>query len=111
MRAVGEVRFSLPRERSRSSPRKAAPATRTATPGLESLDAASRLRFEKLRAHRAQIARSRGVPAYVVALDRTLVEMAARSPDSRAALLDVFGMGPARVEAYGDGFLDVLRSA
>ncbi len=111
MRAVGEVRFSLPRERSRSSPRKAAPATRTATPGLESLDAASRLRFERLRAHRAQIARARGVPAYVVALDRTLVEMAARSPDSRAALLDVFGMGPARVEAYGDGFLDVLRSA
>ena len=64
-----------------------------------------------LRAHRAQMAKARGVPAYVVALDRTLLEMATRAPRSRAELLDVFGMGPARVEAYGDGFLDALRGA
>ena len=57
------------------------------------------------------MAKARGVPAYVVALDRTLIEMAARAPRSRAELLEVFGMGPARVEAYGDGFLDVLRGA
>ena len=79
--------------------------------GLETLDAPSRDRFEKLRAHRAQMAKARGVPAYVVALDRTLIEMATRAPSSRAELLDVFGMGPARVEAYGDGFLDALRGA
>jgi len=42
-------------------------------------------------------------------MDRTLVEMASRTPRSHAELLDVFGMGPARVEQYGDGFLDVLR--
>jgi superfamily II DNA helicase RecQ len=48
------------------------------------------------------------VPAYVVAMDRTLLEMASRSPRSHAELLDVFGMGPARVEQYGDGFLQVL---
>jgi ATP-dependent DNA helicase RecQ len=45
----------------------------------------------------------------VVALDRTLIEMAARSPRSRADLLELYGMGPARVEAYGEGFLDALR--
>ena len=66
--------------------------------------------FEKLRAHRASVARGRGLPAYVVALDRTLVEMATRPPRSRDELLTVFGMGPSRVEAYGDGFLEVLRS-
>ena len=86
-------------------------SARVAAKGLESLDAQSRDRFEKLRAHRAQMAKARGVPAYVVALDRTLIEMATRSPRSRAELLDVFGMGPARVEAYGDGFLDALRGA
>jgi ATP-dependent DNA helicase RecQ len=111
MRAAGPIPFALPRERSRSGERKTGQAARGVTAGLDSLDAPSRLRFERLRAHRAQIARARGVPAYVVALDRTLVEMAARSPGSRAELLDVFGMGPARVEAYGDGFLDVLRTA
>lgn len=116
MKATGPLRFALPVER---TPRR---ATRAAVSGgssagksggkaLESLDAQSRDRFEKLRAHRAQMAKARGVPAYVVALDRTLIEMAARAPRSRAELLDLFGMGPARVEAYGDGFLDALRGA
>ena len=112
MRATGPLRFALPVERTSARPPRApAAAARGAPKGLESLDAQSRDRFEKLRAHRAQMAKARGVPAYVVALDRTLIEMATRSPRSRAELLDVFGMGPARVEAYGDGFLDALREA
>lgn len=111
MRSLGPVRFALPHERSRMITRRPSQGGRGATAALDALDETSRLRFDKLRAHRAQIARARGVPAYVVALDRTLVEMATRTPGSRDELLDVFGMGPARVEAYGDGFLDVLRSA
>jgi len=116
MRATGPLRFALPVERTSSRPRKAgvggpAAGGRSASKGLELLDAQSRDRFEKLRAHRAQMAKARGVPAYVVALDRTLLEMATRTPRSRAELLEVFGMGPARVEAYGDGFLDALRGA
>jgi ATP-dependent DNA helicase RecQ len=116
MRATGPLRFALPVERTatrtrrRSGAGRASPASGSAG-GIESLDAESRDRFEKLRAHRAQMARARGVPAYVVALDRTLIEMAARAPRSRADLLELFGMGPARVEAYGDGFLDALRGA
>ncbi len=116
MKATGPLRFALPVERApRRSVRTAvaggSPAGKGAGKALESLDAQSRDRFEKLRAHRAQMAKARGVPAYVVALDRTLIEMAARAPRSRAELLDLFGMGPARVEAYGDGFLDALRGA
>ncbi len=116
MKATGPLRFALPVERApRRSARTAvaggSPAGKGAGKALESLDAQSRDRFEKLRAHRAQMAKARGVPAYVVALDRTLIEMAARAPRSRADLLDLFGMGPARVEAYGDGFLDALRGA
>jgi ATP-dependent DNA helicase RecQ len=111
MRATGPLRFSLPVERARVRARKGPQAARAPSHDLDSLDAASRTLFEKLRAHRALMAKARGVPAYVVALDRTLVEMATRAPRSRAELLDVFGMGPARVEAYGDGFLEVLRIA
>jgi ATP-dependent DNA helicase RecQ len=114
MRAQGPVRFALPvvrekRGRARASARAANGARGGTGPDLESLDVPTRERFDRLRAHRAQIARSRGVPAYVVALDRTLLEMAARAPRSPAELLDVFGMGPARVEQYGDGFLEILR--
>ncbi|HEY5145721.1 MAG TPA: ATP-dependent DNA helicase RecQ [Polyangiaceae bacterium] len=113
MRSTGPLRFALPLERSASRTRKAAQGrsgsrSAEASETLAALDGATRARFEKLRTHRAQAAKSRGVPAYVVALDRTLIEMAKRSPRTRAELLEVFGMGPARVEAYGDGFLEVL---
>jgi ATP-dependent DNA helicase RecQ len=113
MRAKGAVRFALPAQREARA-RKRTPADRAAAgappPSLEGLDAATRERFERLRAHRAKVARSRGVPAYVVAFDRTLLEMAAREPRSHAELREVFGMGPARVEQYGDGFLEVMRA-
>jgi ATP-dependent DNA helicase RecQ len=72
------------------------------------LDDASRAAFERLRVRRAEIARTRGVPAYVVALDRTLVEMAAQRPRTRGELLGVFGMGPSRVEQYGDALLEAM---
>jgi ATP-dependent DNA helicase RecQ len=116
MRGSQPLAFALPVERTASRSRRAhgaegASSAKTASKGLESLDAQGRDRFEKLRAHRAQMAKARGVPAYVVALDRTLIEMATRPPRSRAELLEVFGMGPSRVEAYGDGLLDALRGA
>jgi ATP-dependent DNA helicase RecQ len=122
MRATGPVRFTLPATRApRAGRRKAssrAPENdgddtatrRRSSPGADTLPAAARDLFEKLRAHRAQVAKGRGVPAYVVAFDRTLVEMATHPPRSREELLAIFGMGPARVESYGDGFLDVLRA-
>ena len=50
------------------------------------------------------------VPAYVVAPDRTLLELAARRPRTRAELGGIHGMGPARIDAYGDTFLELLTS-
>jgi ATP-dependent DNA helicase RecQ len=116
MRGTGVVRFVLPpahtRSRARSLSGLAAQAPREAArraPAVDSLDPPARDRFERLRSCRAAMAKERGVPAYVVAHDRTLVEMAERAPSSHAELLGVFGMGPARVESYGDDFLAALR--
>ena len=72
------------------------------------LDEVAQPIFDKLRAHRAEVARERKVPAYVVALDRTLVEMAQVRPRTTDQLLMLHGMGPARAEQYGEGFLRVL---
>lgn len=91
------------RSRSRSS--SSSSSTPRAAPVL---DQAAQPIFERLRAHRAEIAKSRGVPAYVVALDRTLVEMAQVRPKTTDQLLMLHGMGPARAEQYGEGFLRVL---
>ncbi len=67
--------------------------------------------FEQLRAYRAEIARDRKVPPYVVAHDRTLVDMARMRPSNSGELLAVHGMGPARAEQYGEGFLKVISAA
>jgi ATP-dependent DNA helicase RecQ len=66
--------------------------------------------FESLRATRLDIARAKGVPAYVVCHDRTLAEIAAHKPASMEALADIFGMGPARIENYGEPFLATVNA-
>ena len=49
-----------------------------------------------------------GVPAYVVAADRTLREISSLVPRSLDALLSVHGMGPTKLERYGDEILAVV---
>ena len=67
--------------------------------------------YERLRAERLLMARDRGVPAYVVCHDRTLMEIAADRPSDRDELMQVSGMGPARVNAYGDRLLGVVNAS
>ncbi len=50
------------------------------------------------------------MPAYVVCHDRTLADMATKKPADMFAMQQVFGMGPARVDAYGEHFLRALSS-
>jgi ATP-dependent DNA helicase RecQ len=67
--------------------------------------------FERLRALRRSIASDRGVPAYVVFSDATLLEMAAARPRDESELLAIGGVGPAKLERYGEAFLEVLAEA
>jgi ATP-dependent DNA helicase RecQ len=65
--------------------------------------------FERLRALRKALADQRRVPAFVVFGDRTLLEMAARKPRTREALLELFGVGERKLEEYGESFLAEIR--
>ncbi|TVR51703.1 MAG: ATP-dependent DNA helicase RecQ [Gemmatimonadales bacterium] len=65
--------------------------------------------FEGLRELRKELADRAGVPAYIVFNDRTLREMVARRPGTAEELLDVPGVGPAKLERWGDAFLEALR--
>jgi ATP-dependent DNA helicase RecQ len=66
--------------------------------------------FAELKRLRGTIAREEQVPAYVVFPDRTLAEMAVRRPRSLAALAEVRGVGPAKLDKYGERFLDAVRN-
>ena len=78
---------------------------------LDALDARSREIFEALREARRELAKDRGVPPYVICHDRTLLGLAVERPAGRSELLAIHGMGPARVEAYGDVMLDTIANA
>lgn len=62
-----------------------------------------------LRDIRSQLARDEDVPAYVVASNKTLEDMARLRPLTRAAMLGVHGMGDKRVDRYGAAFLAAIR--
>jgi ATP-dependent DNA helicase RecQ len=67
--------------------------------------------LERLRALRSTLAREQKVPAYVVFSDRTLTEMAVRRPRTDYALGEIHGVGPMKIEKYGEPFLALLRAA
>jgi len=66
--------------------------------------------FERLRALRLDIARSRGVPPYVIFHDTTLREMARIKPRSVSALLGVRGVGARKAEDLGEAFVAVITA-
>jgi DNA helicase-2/ATP-dependent DNA helicase PcrA len=74
-------------------------------------EAAHDPRFQALKAWRLERARRDGVPAYVIFHDTTLQEIAEASPSSIGQLAGISGVGPAKLERYGDEVLVTLREA
>jgi DNA helicase-2/ATP-dependent DNA helicase PcrA len=66
--------------------------------------------FEPLRAWRRSRAQEDGVPAFHVFSNRALVEIASTRPGSLAELAEVRGVGPQKLERYGEEVLAVLSS-
>jgi DNA helicase II / ATP-dependent DNA helicase PcrA len=64
-----------------------------------------------LKAWRLERARGDGVPAFVVFHDKTLDEIARRLPRDRIQLAAVPGIGPAKLDRYGDELLATLAGA
>ena len=65
--------------------------------------------FEKLRAVRLHFAREQKVSPFVVFNNNTLRELAALKPTDRQAMLGISGVGPAKLERYGEAFLSAIR--
>ena len=109
MRGERPARMLIPAEPSaqqRGEPARAPSAARgDAAAAPDDLDAIGQRLFEALRAHRLAVARSEGVPPYIVASDRSLRDLAMLRPRDADALLQVHGIGPAKAARYGAGLL------
>ena len=66
--------------------------------------------FERLRAWRREEARRLRVPAYVIMHDRTLRAIARSRPQSLAALEAMPGLGPVKVDRFGERILSTVAA-
>ena len=64
--------------------------------------------FQSLRELRKSIADRQGVPAYIVFSDKTLRAMAEGRPSTQEELLALSGVGPLKLERYGEAFLEAV---
>ncbi|MGJ4926975.1 DNA helicase RecQ [Bradyrhizobium sp. HKCCYLS2038] len=64
-----------------------------------------------LRTWRSEIARKRGVPAYVVLHDATIDGIASARPATLGQLRDIPGIGDKKLEHYGDELLALIAAA
>ena len=67
--------------------------------------------FAKLRDLRKKLAEQEGVPAYALFTNEQLAQMAQQRVTTQAQLAALDGVGPARIEKYGEAFLNLLLSA
>ena len=65
--------------------------------------------YQALKALRLKLAASAKLPPYVVAQDRTHVELAQKRPQSEAALHDITGLGDRKIARYGAALLEVVQ--
>jgi ATP-dependent DNA helicase RecQ len=66
--------------------------------------------FEALRARRKEIADRLDLPPYVIFHDATLMQMAEHRPKTEVELLSISGVGEAKLERYGNEFLEVIAA-
>jgi len=69
------------------------------------LTAAGEALADQLKEWRATEAKRLGLPAFMVLHDRTLAAVAQARPINPKQLLEISGMGPAKVERFGEAIL------
>ena len=85
-------------------------ARATMAPVGTNLSGADEYLFAALKDLRLDLARRRGVPAYVIFSDRSLVVMAQDKPANEAEFAQVFGVGEAKLRDFAEPFLALIAN-
>ena len=99
----GAFRFRRDTSRRESKTTRAPPARAVAA-----LSGADEDLFAALKELRLDLARQRGVPAYVIFSDRSLVDMAGNKPANEVEFARVFGVGEAKLRDFAQPFLALI---
>ncbi len=110
---LGEgARAVFKRERSvvlrKDRPKRAVDVRRQLASGAANLSEPALSIFNALRDERLRIAKQQGVPPYVIFHDATLRAMALARPRHPHDMLNLPGVGQAKLDRYGEAFLSVL---
>lgn len=65
--------------------------------------------FQILRQKRVELARERGVPAYIIFSDKTLRAIATKKPVTKGAFSGIYGVGENKLKSYADIFIKVVK--
>jgi ATP-dependent DNA helicase RecQ len=65
--------------------------------------------FGILRAKRAELARHKGVPAYVIFSDNSLKDMALKKPVTMGEFENIYGVGASKQKQYGEIFTGIIN--
>ena len=103
----GDGSFAYREDRAPAKPTR---KSRSAAP-LSELDDADDALLAALKNLRLRLAKERGVPAYVVFSDRSLIDMAQRRPRDAVSFAEVHGVGDAKLRDFGDIFLRAIAEA
>jgi ATP-dependent DNA helicase RecQ len=101
--AQGKAKLQQPGDRSLSVPPAPTPAQPEAPTDYD------RKVYEQLKAWRLEVARSTGRAPFVVLHDAVLKRLAAELPGSLAQLEEIKGIGPRKLEQYGEALLGLLH--
>lgn len=107
LRGTETVELAMPRKVERAAQKKK--KTRKAARVVADLSERDQGLFAALRSVRLQLAQSQSIPPYMVFGDKTLKQMAQDRPTTSEAFLALNGVGEAKLEKYGDIFLEALE--
>ncbi|MDX9784171.1 MAG: DNA helicase RecQ [Spirochaetia bacterium] len=105
----GKKGVSLVKYVSVENKKAAAAAAIAAKAKAPSPDTGSPELFERLKAVRKSLAEERGVPAYIIFSDKTLKDMAAKTPITPAEFRQVHGVGEVKAEAFSPVFIREIQ--
>ena len=103
LRGYAEVKLRQPAIRKKDAGSAPAQRNRAVDDGPYDRDL-----FQTLRAWRREEAQERGVPPYVVFSDKTLRELARLRPTTLYELRGVYGIGDAKLEAFGSALIRLM---